>query len=258
MKNFLLAILCICSLFFACNPNSNEENTSQDDLFQSDTNVQIQDTLLKATVDTIKITEDVILFPDTYRIFNHMELKGKLAGRKWQEIYKKDNNYYVDKANYSLSEIEEDPCSGFPAQIIESSNNALLLFSIPNIKPGKLDTVAFSETIIQAGKSFEFSYNKHNYTLKASGISFFSENGHTPNGTYNLVLFSDQYPEGHRIITQSEYNDTCTELLMISDLDKDGFPDFIFSSPRDYEEERYLIILSSSNQIYEGNRQFDC
>ena len=59
-------------------------------------------------------------------------------------------------------------------------------------------------------------------------------------------------------MVQDQYNDTQTELKFIGDLDHDGQPDFIFSSPRDYEEERLIFNLSGSKIGYETNRQFDC
>ena len=258
MRNSVLIILLGTLLFLSCN-NRNEGDNSQDS-----TVFELPESTKESTLDDVKISEltdvveDVILFPSTYRILNSTELKDKLASTKWKEIHKKDDAYQIADALYSLSKINEDPCSGYPAQQLEANNNALLLFAIPNIQNGELDTVAFTASMIKPNSPFNFTFKDQHYKLEAYGIEFYGDNGSNPKGDYTLKLFSDKYPKGLTLIHQTEYNDTSTELVMISDLDRDGLPDFIFSSPRDYEEERYLIILSSDNTTYIGDRQFDC
>lgn len=258
MRNSVLTILFGTLLFLSCNNRNNVNDNSQDS-----TVIELPESIADSSLDDVKVLElasieDVILFPSTYRILNSTELKDKLASTKWKEIHKKDGVYQIADALYSLSKINEDPCSGYPAQQLESNNNALLLFAILNIQNGELDTVAFTASMIKPNSPFNFTFKDQLYKLEAYGIEFYGDNGSNPKGDYTLKLFSDKYPKGLTLIHQTEYNDTSTELVMISDLDKDGLPDFIFSSPRDYEEERYLIILSSDNTTYIGDRQFDC
>ena len=258
MKNSVLSILLGTLLLFSCN-NRNASDDTQDSVLMEMPEISSDSLLVEPEIaQEINVVEDVILFPATYRILNSTELKDKLASAKWKEVYKKDGIYQIADARYYLSKINEDPCSGYPAQVIESNNNALLLFNIPQIRLGKLDTVAFTESMIKPSSPFTFEFNNKSYTLQASGITFYGNNGSNPTGDYTLKLFSDQFPQGKTLIYQSSYNDTATELVMITDFDKDGIPDFIFSSPRDYEEERYLIILSKDNTTYMGHRQFDC
>lgn len=259
MRNTVLTILLASLLLFSCNTGNNENDNQQDSTLTELPGIAIDSAITdNAPKEYENIVEDVILFPATYRIQNSSELKDKLASVKWKEIHKKDGVYHIADALYSLSKVNEDPCSGFPAQQLASNNNALLLFNIPKIKNGNLDTVAFTHSMIKPKEPFTFDFKNTKYTLEASGISFYSDNGSNPNGDYILKLFSDNYPKGLTLIHQTEYNDTSTDLIMIADLDKDGLPDFIFSSPRDYEEERYLIILSSDSTTYIGDRQFDC
>lgn len=259
MRNSVLNILLGTSLLWSCTNRNNESDNIQDSTDIELTEVTSDSLVVEPQIsEEIKVVEDVILFPATYRILNSTELQDKLASAKWKEIHKKDGVYQVADAVYSLSKINEDPCSGFPAQVIESNNKALLLFNIPEIKAGQVDTVAFTESMIKPNSPFSFTFNNKQFKLEAYGIEFYGANGRTPKGDYTLKLFSEEYPQGKTLIYQSSYNDTSTELVMIADFDKDGLPDFIFSSPRDYEEERYLIILSSNGTTYEGDRQFDC
>jgi len=258
MRNSVLTILFGTLLFLSCNNRNEGDNAQDSTVFELPESVTDSSTVDVKTMELTQVVEDVILFPATYRILNSTELKDKLASTKWKEIHKKDGVYQIADALYSLSKINEDPCSGYPAQQLESNNNALLLFAIPKIQDGKLDTVAFTDSMIKPNSPFSFTFKDQQYKLQAYGIEFYGDNGSNPKGDYSLKLFSDKYPEGFTLIQQSEYNDTSTELVMIADFDKDGLPDFIFSSPRDYEEERYLIILSSDNTTYLGDRQFDC
>jgi hypothetical protein len=258
MRNSILTILLSTLLLLSCNNRNESENSRDSTVFE------LPGSATDSTLDDVKVSEltqvveDVILFPATYRILNSTELKDKLASTKWKEIHKKDGVYQIADALYSLSKINEDPCSGYPAQQLESNNNALLLFDIPKIENGKLDTVAFTDSMIKPNSPFNFTFNNQKFKLQAYGIEFYRDNGSNPEGDYTLKLFSEKYPEGLTLIHQTQYNDTSTELVMIADLDKDGLPDFIFSSPRDYEEERYLIILSSDITTYIGDRQFEC
>ena len=259
MRNSVLTILLGTLLFLSCH-NSNPQN----DKSQDTTVFELSESTIVSSLEDVKVSEltvvveDVILFPSTYRIQSSTELKDKLASAKWKEIYKKNGVYQIADAIYSLSKISEDPCSGLPAQQLQSTNNALLLFANPKINDSILDTVAFTDALIKPNAPFHFTFHDQKFKLQAYGIEFYSANGSNPKGDYTLKLFSDTHPDGLTLIHQTEYNDTCTELVMITDLDKDGLPDFIFSSPRDYEEERFLIILSSDKTTYMGDRQFDC
>lgn len=251
MRRNLLTIIILIALFSACN-NPKTDSTAQDS-----SSVRVIGDKERWN-PMLEVEDSTILLSGTYRFTPKEHLKSLLTSRNWKEIYKQDDHYMVGTAQYTLSTVEEDPCSGLPAQEIVSHRNALLMFSIANVTEGKLDTVAFSESIIYPGKPWTFTFNGSAYTLEAEGITFYSEDGHNPEGHYTLKLFAEAYPEGITLIHQSQYDDTCTEIVMITDLDKDGFPDFILSSPQHYEIERYLIILSSENKMYEGRRNFDC
>ena len=256
MRNSILSSLLIVMVLFSCNNTTNKTPAIQDTTV-SEVPQQIVDTN-KLEVVNPRTVEDVIMLPTAYRIDSNTELKDILNSKSWKEIYKKVGNYFVADAQYNLSEISEDPCSGSLQQSIEPINNALLLFSISKIKEGKLDTVAFTEARIKPKSPLNFTFNNQKFKLQAYGIEFYSDNGSNPKGDYTLKVFSDKFPDGYTLFHQTEYNDTCTELIMITDLDNDGLPDFILSSPRDYEEERYMIILSSDSTTYAGDRQFDC
>lgn len=240
----------------ACQPNKSTDSNT--DTIVSDTN--LTDSIAAHQVPkTFTFVENQILFPSTYRNPEINDLEEVLDKGLWFELYKQDKQYHIAEARYKIQHIDEDPCSGFPAQRILSDRNAVLYFNIPTIPNGIVDSIAYNNKIVSPGHPLEFIYNKDRYRLEASGITFFNnDNPDTNDGRYVLKLYINDDKEGKVLIDQSEYNDTATEILFMGDLDKDGKVDFIFSSPRDYEEDRVLIILSESMMIYEGTRQFDC
>jgi len=207
---------------------------------------------------TINYIEDEALIPSaSYRISEENEIGKMLDKGNWLELYQDKNGYKVAKAQYTLVEEDEEPCSGMPTQTIETVKNSLILFKIPQIKTGNIDTVAFKKRVLSPKQNINFTYAGHSYQLRAEGIdpvqNYYRD---LKNPFYRLVLTSNGKEK--TILHQTEYNDTVTEILFIGDLDNDGEVDFILSSPRDYEEQRILIILSKDNKQYEATRQFDC
>lgn len=209
------------------------------------------------TVYLDSIVDGYVLMPFTYRVWEG-DAVSKIIDKTWLELHRKNGSYYVGPASYQIENADEEPCSGLPTETIVPEEDVLLFFNISTIQKGAVDSVAFTETIIQPGKTFEFTFQNHSYKISATGIRFHKdEERNNPNANYTLKLYKDgKYLR--TIVNQTSYNDTATELKFIGDLDKDGQPDFIFSSPRDYEEIRMIIILSGSQNAYDGNVQFDC
>lgn len=203
------------------------------------------------------IIDGHILMPFTYRVWEGNEVS-KVINKDWLELSRMNGGYHVRHASYRIENDDEEPCSGLPTETIVPEEDVLLFFNIPAIQQGPVDSVSFTTSIIASGTSLAFSFQNHAYKVSATGIRFHKdEERNNPEARYTLKLYKDgKYIR--TIIDQTSYNDTATELRFIGDLDKDGQPDFIFSSPRDYEEMRMIIILSGSAAAYDGHVQFDC
>ncbi len=257
---FLLAATII-----ACQNKSNDKQQHAEVLPKPDTVAQqvptdtlpapSKEIVYNAAVDSI--IDGRILLPSTYRVWENNDVS-KIINKNWLELHHKNGAYYVQSASYHIENEDEEPCSGLPTETIVPKEDVLVFFNIPTIQKGAVDSVAFSKPIIEPSKPFEFTFQNQNYKLQATGILFHKDQErNNPNTRYTLKLYKDgKYIR--TIIDQTEYNDTSTELEFIGDLDRDGLPDFIFSSPRDYEEQRKIIILSGSAYAYDGNVQFDC
>ena len=238
--------------------NNIEDSLLQDQETRIDTSLFKLSEKTKKQETVIEYIEDSLLIPNsTYRVQTKNEIGNILNNGEWLDLYKDQFGYTISAANYKLINNDEDPCSGMPTQAIETNRNSLALFKIPNIKVRKIDSIAIPNKIIEPNKSFSFEFNGHSYKLEANGIDPLKHQYRdTPNAFYQLILYIDNEPK--EIFHQDIYNDTVTEILFLGDIDQDGKIDLILSSPRDYEEERIIIILSKDNKHYEGTRQFDC
>ncbi len=257
-KTFSFFFLFIGLFYSGCNTANSPSTQTIDSTILADTSVNL--TVAKNPTNSVvpidSLTEGNILLPSRYRIWESFESIEKLIDSTWVALYKKDNQYQVGRIPYHIEHEAEDPCSGLPTETLVPSEYTLAFFKLNEIKRGKVDSVQLERIVLNPTEVSKFSFQGRTFHIKASGRQFDDRenNGVAP---YKLQLFEgDQFIRN--LIVQDQYNDTYTELKFIGDLDRDGQPDFIFSSPRDYEEERLIFNLSSSKISYETNRQFDC
>ena len=260
----IFSLVLIAIFFQSCNQTTQNQTdtTTVDSIIPSDTTNIHADTIAspESTEEyDAKIVSNHLLIPNAaYRILEANEIEVILEKGEWLELFKDKDGYHIGELSYSILHEDEEPCSGLPTQAVQSKNNAFMFSNLPHLHKGKVDTIAISNALISPSKPLEFVSNNKNYKLVASGLDFSLEHlTHENKRVYKIALYeNDKFVR--YLIKQYQYNDTHTELIFIGDLDKDGRPDFIFSSPRDYEEDRYLLILSSDEKIYEGIYTFDC
>ncbi|SFS54355.1 integrin alpha [Sphingobacterium wenxiniae] len=188
----------------------------------------------------------------------------------WLDLYREGEEFHLDTLHYTLSK-DYDECAGVDLVIITSHRSSMLYLQVPQVKKGKPVQISVPKQVLWPEEKAEFTFNKQHYMLQALGKIHRTEKYIDDNDTeqvfhevsdYRLLLTT---PDKHTytILSEQSFNDTFIRLLFVGDLDQDGKPDFVVSAPRDYEEERTLLILSSQMSkdkvvIYEATRQFDC
>lgn len=202
------------------------------------------------------LVEGHILLPASYRIWEQSESISNIMDSTWLALYKKGDQFFIGKIKYKIEHAAEEPCSGQPTETILPEYRTYAFFNLQEMKAGAIDSISIQNSVLNPNESSSFSFNGKQYSIKASGRAF-DDREKNGAGFYKLELYEDNRLS-RVILQQNQYNDTQTEIQFISDFDKDGKPDFIFSSPRDYEEERVIINLSNSPYAFEGSRQFDC
>ena len=211
-----------------------------------------------------------ILIPKEYRDQGEENEVNELT-KNWLDLYKKNEKYYLGKADYNISRGFSE-CSGDSTKVIHSKNNSILLMNSPQLALGEVETITVGKNKIWPKEKLKFRFANKEYTLRAEGKVLSSEKVHTDNGkeifqnvkNYKLYISTTDSPE-QLFLEEESFNDTFVELLFIGDIDKDGKPDFIFGANRDYEEERVILYLSSKatkgkliKKVSEADIQFDC
>ncbi|WP_149526404.1 hypothetical protein [Sphingobacterium hotanense] len=256
-----LVSFAIILAFTQCNSTSNSTINGSDSY--SDSTAQPIDSLSSMENPSTNVENQLdslvdghILLPASYRIWKPSEAISRIIDSTWLALYKNGDQYFIGKINYQIEHAAEEPCSGLPTETIVPEHQTYAFFNLREMKAGAIDSISIEKPVLNPNESSCFSFNGKKYSIKASGRAF-DDRDKNGVGVYKLELFEDDR-FARVILQQDQYNDTHTEIQLIGDFDKDGKPDFLFSSPRDYEEERVIINLSNSPYAFEGNRQFDC
>lgn len=208
------------------------------------------------------ITERTILFPNVpYRILSEANRVSDIIGEDWYELDRTDDVgfFILNPAAWSVENEAEEPCSGLPTEKLIGGlkGNTQLFLNLPGLFIGSPRDYPISKGVLGAGERLVFGPDDA-YRLEASGTDF-RDIDQGEKGNFHLDFFeNDKFVL--RLIEQSAYNDSKTEVFRILDLNDDNEPDFILSSPRHYEEYRIIIWLSGSDGYtkYEEVLSFDC
>lgn len=275
-QGFYIAILSFFTLFYSCGQHNSTNNGNEIDSvsYKKDSLISMSDTSQKmddSVTDSAKYIQDLekeaetlqgiivsnkAIIPGAHRYMDQNDKTSKMVNSDWLSIYLENGQYKLGKQDLAIQEKGEDPCSGMDVEYIDTKLSSLLLVNIKNLAPHKLDTLALKHRVIQPNSPLKFQWKNQNYELVATGRTF-TEAYERSNEWYTLTIYKNG-KKLRTLIIQNDYTDTLTSILLISDLDNDQIPDFIISSPRDYEEERILIFISSDPKIYEAQRVFDC
>jgi len=235
---------------------SKTDTTDNMDDRSTDSAKHITDLATEAeTLQSIIVSNKAII-PGAHRYMDQNDKTSKMVNSDWLSIYLENGQYKLGKQDLAIQEKGEDPCSGMDVEYIDTKTSSLLLLNIKNLASHNLDTLALKERLVQPNSPLKFRWKNQNYELIATGRTF-TDAYERSNEWYTLAMYKNG-KKLRTLIIQNEYNDTQTSILLISDLDNDQIPDIILSSPRDYEEDRILIFISTDPKIYEAQRVFDC
>ncbi len=223
------------------------------------------------TVTKTQKTHDMdILLTGTYRSFENENPVNSLS-KDWIDLHYKDGKYYLAPVDYSISN-GFDECTGDSTKILKSKNNTIIFIHNLKASLGEIHAVKIEKNKIWPNEKMIYHFNKMAYTLRAEGNIISSNKIATDQGEeifhqvedYKLYISTDQNKET-LCLEESTFNDTFVEVLFVGDIDKDEKLDFIFKANRHYEEERFILYLSSKanaaspiKKVAEMAISFDC
>ncbi|MBE8715219.1 integrin alpha [Sphingobacterium hungaricum] len=263
-KSHVICGILILFSFVACNPFEDKKGKEQDDVSQDSLTTETAAAIYQFNKDSI--AEHQLFMIDVFRVFDDEKKPQDIINNSWLDLHTKDNKYYLDSLDYSIEMAGEDACSGYPLQEVKSNRNSLLFMNIPSLHKGEVETIFSMSKVMCPNESYSFQFNNNGYELKATGEISLQQNyvddfgkqvQYCESTDYSLAIYMNGKLQ-NRILDNETFDQTTVSLVFVGDLDKDGYADFIISAPRHYEEQRYLLILSSDNKIYEAYNSFDC
>lgn len=203
----------------------------------------------------------------SYRIWEKEDPTAVL-NKDWYDIYEENGQYYLAKADYVIKDGFDD-CAQVPSKSVESRRNSLLFLKFSGLKPGLIEHVKINQSEIWPKESVQYTFKNQKVNLKALGDIKSTEvqtdeNGHEKVfhevANYRLNYSATNGNKEKTLFQVDQYDHVFMKTLFVGDIDRDGALDFIFSNPRNYEEEALLLLLSNHGNplIFDAEEQFDC
>ncbi|MGJ1266907.1 hypothetical protein ACR78G_06940 [Sphingobacterium spiritivorum] len=266
-KNCLFASVII--LVMGCQSSGTKSANTVDTLSHQPKKDSITDTLqpvAQQPAPASETKESHVFFDGTYRLEEN-EKSDFLPGTQWLSLNEANGQFELSKPDYTI-EKGYDECSGMNTETLSSKHKTLVYLDFPKLKTGKVSSLKITAAKIWPKESASFDFQGSKYILKGLGKILSTETHLLDDDKqekfhevkdYSLTLSIDGKDQGI-MLNESSFNDTFMELVFVGDLDRDGKLDFVFQVPRDYEEERVVVLLSSEGYTkqYTASRQFDC
>ena len=164
-------------------------------------------------------------------------------------LVKKGNAYVMKNCKITKTNIFDSECNDVPfiEPTLDIRENILFLFENLSAKEKDNMTTAFADFKFWANRKKEFTFNGIPYSLESEGTVLSSSESDEEyfENIRNYKLYFKSGNKSQCIIQMKYFVDTITEIRYIGDIDDDGKPDLIISSPDHYESNRILLFLSS-------------
>ncbi len=241
----------------------------QDSQINDEQSDSVSTTVQKKTRKTTFV-EDKIILPGAYRIWEEADDLARNMKGEWLELVLDQSKLVIEPITL-IFENGFDACAGIKTTALKCQHNSLMSTQVSMLKQGVYKATTLINDRVWPNDKVDFTFNGQPYQLQGFGDISETEIVHAEDGREMLFHAVSHYelqlidPQGDRItlVSEESFNDTFIQIKFVGDLDGDNKPDFIIAAPRDYEEERISLILSTDTdpetiRIHEATRQFDC
>ncbi|WP_343557758.1 hypothetical protein [Sphingobacterium sp.] len=269
--NVFIAFSLILGLFSlqACTNSSTKQNRNLTDTAKTSDSLAISTSdsttsLISPKTDSSK---GQIFLVRSYRIWEKEDPTAVL-NKDWYDLYEENGQYYLDKVDFEVKDGFDD-CAQVATKSVESRRNSLLFLKLKGLKTGALEHLKINQSEIWPKESVQYTFKNQKIALKALGDIKSTEvqtdeNGHEKVfhevANYKLNYSSINGNKEKTLFQVNQYDHVFMSTLFVGDIDRDGALDFIFSNPKNYEEEAMLLFLSNHGNplMFEAEEQFDC
>lgn len=264
MKKITILIL-ICISFVACKGTVKVENES---------NLLISDVLVAkdsiANSDSVDIEErvDEDLYPKskglplsvlTTGIFHGDETSPEIINKGWFGIFVDRGKYYIAPTTLTiqkafdvvLDENEDDTSTwtGWEVKTSHIDTSLVLISSSSHLSSHNIKPILLEKNVIEANGEMKFVYNGSSYTIYSTGNTRPAEYNKDEMIVNDYKLYIKGYKDGKEIkqllASSISFDDAMFEILLIGDIDNDGFPDLVLNTTYHYNLYRPTVYLSS-------------
>lgn len=261
----IIGVILICLSVTACNKSAKTENGS---------NVSITDTAQVAT-DSISnpdsVNYDVIdeeLYPKneglplsvlSTGVFHGDETSPEMVHKGWFGIFRERGHYYIAPTTLSIQkaydvvldddEHDSSKWTGWEVTTSHIDTSLVLISSSSRLSSHDIKTIPLEKDFVEPNGKIIFTYNGASCTLYSTADLVPSEYNKNEMFIRNYKLYLRGYKEGKEInqllAATSYFDDAMFEILLIGDIDNDGFPDFVLNTTYHYNLYRPTVYLSS-------------
>jgi hypothetical protein len=214
-------------------------------------------------------TTYTVIIPTTYRV-EYFD-PTKYLTKQWMQLYEQNGEYFIDYAQYSFKK-GMDECALMQTKTIESKRNTVVYFKSNTCTPGKIEHLALDNKDVLPTKGV--TCEKDNSNLQFNSWKYLKpdilENSDNWSDyediRINFSMWQGDVELGNQpLFRMNECNDGYVTVKFIGDIDRDGKLDIIMHFAEHYEEETYIVYLSTLakkgelvGELGRITRIFDC
>lgn len=266
MKKIIVLVLACVSLI-ACKETSKTKNESEfqmaGDALAVKDSIAGSDSLLNnmewIDEELYPKSKDLPLFVLSTGIFHGDETSPEMIHKGWFGIFRDRGRYYIAPTTLSIqkafdvvldeNEHNSSEWTGWEVKTSHIDTSLVLISSSSRLSSHDIKTIPLEKDFVEPNGKIIFTYNGSSYTLYSTADLVPSEYNKNEMSIRNYKLYLRGYKEGKEInqllAATSYFDDAMFEILLIGDIDNDGFPDFVLNTTYHYNLYRPTVYLSS-------------
>lgn len=204
-------------------------------------------------------TKDLPLFVLSTGVFHGDETSPEMIHKGWFGIFRDRGRYYIAPTTLSIqkafdvvldeNEHNSSEWRGWEVKTSHIDTSLVLISSSPRLSSHEIKTMPLDKDFIEPNEKMTFTYNGSSYTLYSTGDLKTAEYNKDEMIVSNYKLYIKGNKDGkeiNQLLASAPYfEDAMFEVLLIGDIDNDGFPDLVLNTTYHYNLYRPTVYLSS-------------
>lgn len=254
----------ICLSITACNKSAKIESASNISIAEASrlANDSIEDSDFVDPIDEelYPKAEGLPLSVLSTGVFHGDETSPEMVNKGWFGIFQDRGKYYIAPTTLTIrkaydvvlddDEHDSSKWTGWEVKTSHIDTSLILISGAPHLSSHEIKIIPLERgDFVEPNAETTFIYNGSSYTLYATGDLKPAEYNKDEMIISKYKLYIKGYKDGKEInqllASTSTFDDAMFRVLLIGDIDNDGFPDLILNTARHYNMYRPTVYLSS-------------